>query len=194
MQLSAAERAELKSAIVAELISQLSLHPQVFEILENPPWVTDAVPHASQSAEESEAVDQLRMRVQNIERAMQGFEEWRAQCERKIGETAISVVNAVQPPSLVGPSVDSTPVPQDTSNANKVSSTAVGLGSGSSSSGATGTGTGDSHHLGQGLARSIDTDAQAVLGQEELTRRMEDVRLMRATRGRRLGARGGMCQ
>ena len=66
--------------------------------------------------------------------------------------------------------------------------------SGSSSSGATGTGTGDSHHLGQGLARSIDTDAQAVLGQEELTRRMEDVRLMRATRGRRLGARGGMCQ
>ena len=55
------DRTTLKSEIVAELVAYLSLHPEVFDVLEHAPWQTS--------------------RIRKVERAVCELKEWRSRVE-----------------------------------------------------------------------------------------------------------------
>ena len=126
------DRAELKSEIVAELISELSLRPDVFEAclswhilahvlkmegLQNAPWRNGAAKSIGEAT--GNGADQTlsawaATKIQTLEQSVRGLEQWRAEVE--LG----AFTNDAHPPSNAA-AVDPaeavrSPLPQGGSN------------------------------------------------------------------------------
>ena len=88
MMLEVGDIAAFKSGIVAEVIAQLSLNPQLFAVLEHAPWKTSRVPgagtsaasHPSQNIELNEPLpswaQQMQERQQDLERELCELKLW----------------------------------------------------------------------------------------------------------------------
>ena len=85
------DMAALKSEIVAELISHLSSHPEIFEVLENAPWQRTATirptgtTDADREGKDGSLPAWVPETVLRLERAVHELGQWRSQVESREG-------------------------------------------------------------------------------------------------------------
>ena len=82
------DRAALKSEIVAELLVHLSLHPEIFEVLENAPWQKTTAIRPSGTDADREGSDTplpawVAAKLQRLERAVRDLGQLRSQVESR---------------------------------------------------------------------------------------------------------------